>query len=393
MDFTYVEKLLQHFTEIGPCGCALSVSHRGETVFERYTGRARRDEDMPVGPSTLFRMYSCSKVVTVAAAMILYERGQLLLDDPVGQYLPCYRDVSYYDYNGSDFTTTCPSPERLTIRHLMTMTAGIPYGGANNRTQAEIGAVGAAFPAEAVSLQTFVKDRLSRVPLAFVPGSRWNYGYGIDVLGAVIEVISGKTLSAFMKEEIFEPLTMGHTTFRLSDDQRKNLAGIYTRKNGKLIEDPAFDFTLREDYPYESGGGGLVSNLEDMTRFAAMLSMGGTYKGQRILGPRSVRLMGTNQLQGAPLEDFKKVQKQVWPNMLGYGYGLGVRVMLDLAAGGSNGACGEFGWSGSGGTWSLVDPKNQLAVVYLQQLLPASDNLQTYCHPRLRNAVYSQLDL
>lgn len=393
MDFSYVDKLLKHFTEIGPCGCALSVSHHGKVIHEQYIGRERLNEETPIQPSTMFRMYSCSKVITITAAMILYERGLLLLDDPVENYLPCYKNALYYDYNGSDFTQVYPSPQKLTIRHLMTMTAGIPYGGANNLTQSNIASIGAAFPPHPMTLQEFVQEKLSKVPLAFIPGSHWNYGYGIDVLGAIIEVISQKTLFEFMKEELFEPLDMPNTVFHLREEHWGRLAGIYTRQSGQLVADTAFDYAMHKDYLFESGGGGLVSTLEDMTHFAAMLSMGGTYQQRKVLSPRTVRLIGSNHLRGVAMEDFQKVQRCVWPNMLGYGYGLGVRVMVDPATGGSNGTVGEFGWSGSAGTWSLIDPENELAIVYLQQLMPASANLQTYCHPRLRNAVYSQLDI
>lgn len=196
-----------------------------------------------------------------------------------------------------------------------------------------------------------------------------------------------------MKEELFEPLDMPNTVFHLREEHWGRLAGIYTRQSGQLVADTAFDYAMHKDYLFESGGGGLVSTLEDMTHFAAMLSMGGTYQQRKVLSPRTVRLIGSNHLRGVAMEDFQKVQRCVWPNMLGYGYGLGVRVMVDPATGGSNGTVGEFGWSGSAGTWSLIDPENELAIVYLQQLMPASANLQTYCHPRLRNAVYSQLDI
>ncbi len=386
----HIIDLLKHFVEIGPPGCALTISHKGKVVFEHYEGLADRENGIPITPNTVYRMYSCTKPLTVAAAMILYERGKFLLSDPVEKYLPCFADAKYYRYNGASTTEVVPCKNPITIRSLMNMTCGIPYGGNNNRTEQDIAAIGAFGPASPKTLQDFVKE-LSQVPLMFEPGTHYVYGYGCDILGAVIEAVSNKSLGEFMKDEIFAPLGMNHTGFFLNEEMRKNLAALYVvQDDGTLVADSSRDGAFEESSLFESGGAGLLSTIGDMTRFSQTMAMGGELEGVRILAPHTINLIRQDHLQGMARTDFDEVTRRVWPNMLGYSFGLACRTLVDPAAAGSC-SMHEFAWSGAAGTWCLIDPDRQISAEYAHQLFPSSRNMQDYCHPRLRNAIYGAI--
>lgn len=388
MDLSGLIPLLKHFTEIGPPGCALAVSHKGKPVFEHYEGIADKESGRPVDENTLFRMFSNTKNVTAVAALILYERGEFLLNDPLEKYLPCFADMTYYDYDGSNTPLVRPATRPILIKDLFTMCSGLTYGGTVTQTHLDAGVVAAN---HTLSTLEFA-EKLSGIPLAFEPGTHWNYGYSHDVLGALIEAVSGKRFGEFLSDEIFNPLGMKKTFFSLPEHERGHLASQYRVEEHGLVKDHSTDYAFDPSYPLESGGAGLLSTLRDMDTFTRMLSMGGTLNGVRILGRKTIDLMRLNHLEGAPLGDFQKVCRGAWPWFEGYGYGLGVRTMADRAKAGSNGSDGEFGWAGMAGTWLMVDMEEQLSACYLHQLIPSEKNLQDYCHPRIRNAIYGALD-
>ena len=375
----------------GPIGCGLSVSYQGELLFQECAGYADLNASVPFDSRTIYRIFSDTKLFTVTAAMMLFEQGCFLLTDPVEEYLPCFSGGTYYQNDGSDTPHILPVSHPVTIQDLMRMTSGIPYGGESSLTGRDIAAFGSFWPEEPITLQDFVK-KLARVPLAYDPGTHWSYGYGMDVLGALIEVWSGRTLGEFLTEKLFKPLGMEDTSFVLRADKANRLADVITIREGTKALFTEAEHLYRTEYLYESGGGGLLSTLEDMSVFTTMLSLGGTYRDARILSPRTIDLIRRNHLEPCQMADFQKVQRLTWPNMLGYGYGLGVRTMVDPAAGGSSSSAGEFGWSGAAGSWTMIDPDRKLCACYTHQLMPSAANLQEYCHPRLRNTVYSLLD-
>lgn len=224
---------------------------------------------------------------------------------------------------------------------------------------------------------------LSKVPLAFDPGTHWHYGLSHDVLGALIEVLSGKSFGEYLEENIFAPLGMRDTSFRLPPEKRDRLAARYLLEDGRRVRVGAdVDEDYQPDATYESGGGGLLSTLEDYTRFAQAMACGGSLEGVRILGSQTIDLMRQNHLSPQQMEDFN------WPFLAGYGYGLGVRTMVNPQAGGCNGSLGEFGWCGMLGTWVMIDPAERLTAVYMQQLTP---NLEAYHQPRMRSVIYGSL--
>ena len=384
--FENIIPLLERFTDIGPAGCAISISLNGETVFEHCQGFADAEKGSPIAKDSIFRMYSNTKMLTVTAALKLYEKGLFLLNDPVKEYLPEFARPMVCRYAGNNVMTIEPSSRPITIRDLLTMCSGITYEGDHNMTQSGIAKIKGEFEKKGgYDTREFIKA-IARVPLAFEPGSHWNYGLSHDVVGALIEVVSGKPFGQFLKDEIFEPLKMNDTGFFITDARRPRLTTLYSRRDGKLVPNCADDFNYEASHRYESGGAGVLSTLPDMTRFAVMLCAGGTLEGERILGRKTIDLMRRNHLSEQPLLDFEKA---CWEFLSGYGYGLGVRVMIDPSGGGCNGTVGEYGWAGAAGTWVLVDNEEKLAVVYLHQMKP--NNMEEYCHPRLRAAIYGEL--
>ena len=374
--------LLKSFVEKGPAGCACSVIHRGETVFEEYVGLADRKTKREITEDTIYRIYSMTKVVTCTAALMLYERGLFLLNDPLEDYLPEFKDPQVYRVNEEGKTYISPSSRSIRVRDLFTMTSGLTYGGDSNETERQVKKVMETFREE-MDVRAFSKA-LASIPLAFDPGTKWHYGLSHDVLGAFIEVVSGKSFGEFLSDEIFKPLAMNDTFFKIPEEKKHRLCSLYNRnEDGSLIENIEMDNQFQVGTAYEGGGGGLLSTLHDYSRFAHMLANGGELEGVRILGRKTIELMSTNHLQPEQLSTFN------WDYIKGYGYGLGVRVMMDSAEGGINSSIGEFGWSGLAGIWVLIDPVEKLSAVYMQQML---SNFEAYHQPRLRSVIYGALN-
>ncbi|MFC0212243.1 serine hydrolase domain-containing protein [Paenibacillus chartarius] len=387
--------LLKSFVEKGPAGCACKVVRRGETLYEGCFGSADLELNQPIAADTIYRIYSLTKVVTCTAALMLYERGHFLLNDPLEEYLPEFKDPRVYKRNANGEWTVSAASSSIRIKHLFSMTSGLTYGLMPGikiqedflETARETGKLmddvaRRAAGGEKIGMREFSKA-LASIPLAFEPGAHRQYGLSHDILGVLIEVITGKTLGRFLHDEIFDPLGMKDTFFRIPDDKKDRLCSLYNRSDdGSLTKNTNMDANFQPDAVMEMGGGGLLSTLGDYSRFAQMLASGGEWGGVRILSANTIRLMASNHLGPAQMADFDI------PIFAGYGYGLGVRVMLDPAAGGSNGSVGEFGWSGAAGTYVLIDPKEQLSAVYMQQMFP---NFETVHHPRLRAVIYGAL--
>lgn len=365
-------------------------------MYEDCFGVTDLETNKPISLDTIYRLFSMTKIVTCTAALMLFERGLFLLNDPLEEYLPEFKHPLVYKRTEGGEWTTVPAASSIRIKDLFSMTSGMSYGVTPGltvkedfiMTARETGKLmdelnGRIAAGEKIDLRDFSKA-LAAVPLAFDPGTHRQYGYSHDILGALIEVLSGRTLGRFMQEEIFGPLGMTDTFFRLPEEKKDRLCTLYNRaEDGTMTRNTAFDANYRPDSVLELGGQGLLSTLGDYTRFAHMLACGGEWGGTRILGAKTIQLMATNHLGPTAMEDFKRI-----PQLAGYGYGLGVRVMVDPVAGGSNGSIGEFGWNGLAGPWVLIDPKEQLSAVYMQQMMP---NLEAYHQPRLRAVIYGAL--
>ncbi|KRF02303.1 serine hydrolase [Paenibacillus sp. Soil766] len=373
--------LLKRIMEKGPAGCACTVVQRGEVIYKETLGYADLETKKAITPDTIYRIYSMTKVITCLAALMLYEKGLYLLNDPLEEYLPEFKNQqTFRDNNGTKSISPATGP--ILIKDLFTMTSGLTYPGDGTETERHTRTMLENAKRETMDMRA-LSNELASVPLEFDPGTRWKYGFSHDVLAALIAVLTGQTFGAFLQKEIFDPLGMTDTSFRISEDKRDRLCTIYDRpEGGALTPNTKTDANYQPGSRYESGGAGLLSTIGDYSRFAQLLAKGGEHEGVRLLSPKTVQLMATNHLSPQQLKDFN------WQQMRGYGYGLGVRVMIDPAAGGNNGSIGEFGWAGLAGSYLLIDPKEELSVVYMQQLLPSQE---PFIHPRLRAVIYGAL--
>ncbi|MBO7748769.1 beta-lactamase family protein [Paenibacillus sp. MWE-103] len=370
--------LLKSFMENGgPAGCACTVVRRGEVLYRESFGYADKEQAISIRPDTIYRIYSMTKVVTCAAALMLYEKGLYLLNDPLDEYLPEFKNPQVYRQDGS----ATPAAAPIRVKDLFTMSSGLTYGGDGTETERQTRKI---FEQGVAALEPrAISKALAGIPLAFDPGTRWQYGTSHDVLAALVEVLSGQRFGDYLRKEIFEPLGMTDTSFRIEDEKRHRLCVMYDRsEDGTLTPNTRMDAAYQPGSRHESGGGGLLSTIGDYGRFAQALARGGELDGVRLLSPQTLQLMATNHLNPRQLQDFD------WSQMSGYGYGLGVRVMINRAAGGSNGPIGEYGWAGLAGSWVLIDPAEELSVVYMQQMLPS---LEPYIVNRLRAVVYGAL--
>ena len=385
-DFYALRALMKHIADIGPTGCACSVTRHGETVFEDYCGYADSEKTKPIEPDTIYRIYSMTKVITCTAALMLFERGAYLLDDPLKEYMPEFSDMKVCSYDTAGTMTIKPAENPILIRDLFCMTSGlVPYVGDESHPVLRMAEFYKELRKERYGLLEAI-SHIVRVPLAFEPGTHWKYGMSHDVLGALIEVLSGKTFGAFLKDEIFNPLGMKDTFFHIPEDKKVRLSGLYSRNSdGTYTEYSGLKIREHFDWgePYENGGGGLLSTLGDYMKFSRVLACGGEKDGIRLLGRKTLELMATNHLNPVQLQDYRNK-----PQKSGYGYGLGVRTMMDRAAGGCNGSIGEFGWGGAAGTWMMIDPMEEMAAVYMQQLWPT---MGEYIQPRLRAVINAAL--
>jgi len=389
MNFKNVENFMNMWVEKFSPGCCINVYKDGREVFRYQAGYSDLENKIKLTGNELFNMYSCTKVATVTAGMQLYERGLFLLDEPLCEFIPDFKDVTVRDADGN----IKKAEKYITMRHLFTMTAGFSYvrDDAFFEKATELGG-------EKITTNSYARALAYR-PLDFEPGAHWQYSLCHDVLGAVIEVISGKKFENYMRENIFEPLGMTNTCFHLPEENYELMANQYSyeTEGEKPIErlqmsnsaqkerivkiDKHNKFNEYISNLVDSGGGGIISNPDDYIKFiAALANKGMGVNGERILSEGAVELMGTNQLDEEQFKDF------TWPELKGYGYGLGVRTLMDKAASGGLGSIGEFGWSGAAGSTTLVDTTRNLAMVFSQHLLNPRESC---CAPRLRNALYS----
>ncbi|MBQ3151495.1 MAG: beta-lactamase family protein [Clostridia bacterium] len=389
MDFSLLKDFMDSLTDWRIPGNAVSVHLDGKEVFSYSSGFADVEKGIPMSTQKLVYIYSCSKVATVTAGLQLYEKGLFLLDDPLYDFIPEYRDMYINDNDGSFRKAKNP----ITLRHLFTMTSGLTY---NSDTPAFC----EAYRKTNGRMNTLETVKcLAKDPISFEPGERWQYSLSHDVLAAVIEVISGKRFSEYMKENIFEPLSMNSTYYHADESIKAEMAQQYHFRNSdetslaklqsadtKSNEKGGFaEVAGKENHnifgeEYDSGGAGIITSVEDYSLLCSALANGG--KG--ILSKGTVDLLRTNQLTTPEL-----MKNFNWPQLKGYGYGLGVRTLTDKAKSGTTGSIGEFGWGGAAGATVLVDPDRHLSLFYAHHMLNPQES---YYQPRLRNVLYACLD-
>ena len=366
----------------------VAVLRKGQLAYSNFYGVRDIEEGSPVVEDGIYRIYSMTKLVTTVAALALYEKGAFQLDDPVDKFVDEFRDARVFISGRKDSTNSVEAETPMTIRQLMNHTSGLTYGAFD---PGPVGQLMRSGKIDFGNLQANLGDtvrRLASIPLCFQPGSQWRYGVSTDVLGYVIEVVTGKTLLQVFDELIFKPLNMNDTFFEVPINKVKKFCSLYTRTKSeslKLLECAGSSRFCKPVNMY-SGGGGLISSMRDYLVFLEMIRCGGRYDDAQILGRKTVELMLRNHLSG----DMASMGQPTFSEMPmeGIGFGLGGAILLDPAKAQILGSEGEFTWGGMASTAFWIDPKEELSVVFMTQLIPSS------CYPirrELRVLVYQAL--
>lgn len=360
-----MDNLIRKEVESGQINGATALVLKGgrEMYYYEY-GYADKEKGVPMKRDTIIRLFSMTKPITAAAVMILAERGELDVKDAVSMYLPAYANQKVWTKDG-----LVPVERDVTIWDLLNMTSGIPYPNDDDEPGRLMGKVLQDLIArrdkgERVDTQDYARA-IATVPLSFQPGDRWMYGYSADILGAVIEVVSGMRYSEFLKKELFDPLDMKDTGFAVPEEKKERFAQIYEWSEEDKILKPYPNSHLGEfywdDVAFESGGAGLTSTLDDYSHFATMLLNKGKYGNKQILGRRTVEFMATNHLT-----EYQR-RTCIWDSVRGYGYNCLMRILLDAGEAGTNAPLGEFGWDGWTGNYVTIAPDEDLILLYFIQ--------------------------
>ena len=385
-DFRYLDETLKNFVQNGPAGCGCMVMQNGKILYEGYHGYADIEAQKPITADTVYRQYSMTKIAIYTACMMLLEQGKILLSDPIYDYFPEWKNTTRFciGSQGEERIVLLKNP--ICVEHIMNMSCGLPYGHFSDGTPTgrEICRVTDELKGlkEGYTLRDEIRA-VSVVPVAFEPGEHWLYGFGSELAAGLIEEVTGKRIQDALKEMIFDPLEMKSTGMIYFGDIESRLAIFYNRTDeGKLIPGGALMDEKSRPGEKPMGCPRLFSTVPDFAVFAQTLANGGKWGDVQLLSSKTIDLMRTNRLNKQQLCDFQN------DYLDGYGYGLGVRTMIDRAKGGSNSSLGEFGWTGGSGTWVSMDPEEKTAIVYMHQLTP---NMERYHHLRIRACVYGAL--
>jgi CubicO group peptidase (beta-lactamase class C family) len=366
----------------GFAGISTMLSRRGQVVHFEQVGYQDRESGTPLAPDTVFRIYSMTKPVICAALMILHEEGRFQLADPLAKYMPAFANVRVLA-GGPGYTKEETLERPITIHHLFTHTAGLTY---SFMEDSPVGAMylEAGMLSDTTSPLEKIIAEMARLPLAYQPGSRWHYSMSIDVLGHLIELLSGQALGDFLRERLFRPLGMNDTGFSVPSGQQHRVSAMYghpdiaTHAFSQIAaawmagqnerRDVAKTYPVSDAPNFARGGHGLFSTASDYMRFAQMLLNRGRLDGARIMGRKTIELMFANHLPPGLLP------YQLGPiPFTGYGFGLGSRVLMNVAESGVPGSVGEHGWSGAAKTHFWVDPQEEIIGVFMSQFMIAFD--------------------
>jgi CubicO group peptidase (beta-lactamase class C family) len=377
-----IDRRLARWVDAGQLpGFLVTVARHGQLVHVGKYGSRDVGNGLPVEDDTRWRIFSMTKPITSVAAMMLYEEGAFELGDPIARWLPEFAEPRVYVAGSDQKPVTVPATEPIRVWHLLTHTAGLTYGfHRSHPVDGMYRAAGHEWETPPGADSAAVCAQWAAMPLLFQPGSEWNYGVSTDVLGRLVEVVSGQPLDEFFQQRIFDPLGMADTSFGLREtDAPGSLARLYVATPGQpggpssgmtFIE--SFDATAHAKPAFLSGGGGLVSTAGDYLRFVEMLRRGGSYDGGRLLGPRTVAHMVRNHLPGdVDLETYGRPLYAETP-LRGVGFGLGFSMVLDPVRYGAVASTGDYSWGGAASTAFYVDPVEDLTVTFYTQLLPSS---------------------
>ena len=357
--------LQDHVDEGRLPGAVALVARRGRIAYLEAVGYRDKESNAPLTTDAIFRIASQTKALASVGVMLLQEEGKLLITDPVGKYLPEFMETTVAQPNDAGGYDVVPAKRPITIRDLLTHTAGISYGSGPASGQWDAAGITGWYFADRDETVGDVMARLAALPLDAQPGEAWVYGYNTDILGAMIEKISGRTLGEFLRARLLGPLGLDDTHFFLPEAKVDRLATVYSSTAdggierapdpGHMVGQGAYVDGPRKSF---SAGAGLLSTAADYATFLQMMLNGGTFAGQRVLSRKTVESMTVDHLGDVPFRP-------------GQGFGLGFSVVEDPAALGLPASVGEYGWGGAYHSTYWVDPAEELVVVYLTQLIPA----------------------
>jgi len=374
LDFSPIHDRLRFYVDKGILSCANSLVMRGTDVldFSRF-GYMDLDTQAPLAEDAIYRMYSNTKIVTSVAAMQLYEQGRFKLDDPVAEYIPAFADMQVLTSDASSAADVVPATEPMRIRHILSHSAGLSYGFIEPESVVDQAYAAAGIDILndfSLTLETLC-EKLGSLPLAYQPGTRWRYSFATDVVARLVEVLSGQRFDAYLKANIFEPLNMDDTDFWVPPEKCDRFITMYAPTD---LLDPMKPGLVKVDDPHEgsytrernllSGGGGLVSTVQDYLAFIRMIVSGGTWQGARILAPETLTLMRTNQLPEGVGVSFP-----MW-DMPGTVFGLGFALKERLAEGEPAGMRNEYHWGGMAGTHTWMAPEAGITGICMTQRMP-----------------------
>ena len=378
-------------------GALIQVWRRGGLALNSVLGLADRERQVPLAEDSIFRVYSMTKPITSVAVMMLVEECKIALDDPVSKYIPAWEKLGVHAGGFMESFQTRPAARPMLVVDLLRHTSGLTYGfQQNTNVDAAYRKLKIGDLATEGTLEEMI-EKLATLPLEFSPGEAWNYSVSTDVLGYIVGKVSGTPFEVFLKERIFDPLGMVDTAFYVPEEKVSRFCACYaigalgsktTSTQGPTLQDDSRTSAYLKPPTFVSGGGGLVSTATDYMRFARMLLQGGELDGVRLLGPRTLALMTSNHLPGGV--DLPRLSRSMFSEAIyeGIGFGLGFATTITPAATLIPGSAGDFFWGGAASTFFWVDPREDLIVLFLTQLLPSS------AHPvrrQLRTMVYSAI--
>ncbi len=375
MNFSKLEEYLNLLPRYGLPACDFAVSHRGKTVYRHASGFSDVEKTKPVSENDLYYVFSISKITTCVAAMRLVEEGKLALSDPVSKYLPAFAHLTVKNSSGKP----TPAKTPMTILHLFTMTGGLNY---------DLSTPAVLRRCQDPSAGTLeIVSAFAESALEFEPGTKYLYSLCHDVLGAVVEVVSGMLLCDYVKTYIFDPLGMKDTGFHLPPALLPRVSAQYQFVPRVMRATPVEtgnNYILSDNY--DSGGAGLYSSVSDQSRLMAVLASGGkTENGYSLLRPETIAMMGKNYLPESAMPQFLPTR------LYGYGWGLCGRCHLDPALSQSRSAVGEFGWDGAAGSFGLVDPEKQVGMFFATHVRGCAF-VYHMVHPTLRDLAYEAIE-
>ena len=388
-DTKRLDNMLNEFVEHGLPGCGLQVTKGEEIIYEGYAGYSDIEKKIPVTDKSLFRQASMSKLPLYTVMMMLYERGHFLLSDPISNYFPEWKTSKKYVRYETGFSNIVPTDRPVTIADTLSMKVGLPYcNGPGPTDNFTLKAMQEAMKPLWEKGHFTIREQvvaMADVPQLFEPGSHWLYGFSSELAAGIIEEVCQKSIDDVFEELLFDPLEMNDTRSHYFEGAEERMVTLYGKSPENKLSPIHFplDDKHKPGKENECGWARLFSTVSDFSKLMQMLACGGMYKGKQIVGRKTIDLMRTNTLTPQIQCDLEDTYNG------GYGYGYGVRTLIAPERGHHNGSVGAFGWTGGFGTWCESDPKEQLSIVYMHNMIP---NDEQYYHLRVRNVVNGWLE-